>query len=103
MSDKKGMEPYLIFTLRHAIIDSYSVDGGEDSIPSESWTLAYRGIEIQYKKPTSTPANWAARPSSCGTWKPATSAKPMQDHGSRRRGLPGPLRIFTNPDSARVI
>lgn len=45
----KGMEWYLKFTLRHAIIDSYSVSGGEEQIPEESWTLAYRGIEFAYK------------------------------------------------------
>ncbi|MCL6284973.1 type VI secretion system tube protein Hcp [Ruegeria sp. 2012CJ41-6] len=48
-TEKKGMEPYLIWTLRHAIIDSYSVSGGEEQIPEESWTIAYRGIEIKYK------------------------------------------------------
>lgn len=47
--EKKGMEPYLIFTLRHAVIDSYSVDGGEDSIPTENWTIAYRGISVKYR------------------------------------------------------
>ncbi|WP_171103347.1 MULTISPECIES: type VI secretion system tube protein Hcp [unclassified Ruegeria] len=47
--EKKGMEPYLIITLRDAIVDSYSVSGGEDSIPSESWTVAYRGISVKYK------------------------------------------------------
>ena len=43
------MEPYLIFTLRDAIVDSYSVSGGEESIPSENWTVAYRGISIKYR------------------------------------------------------
>ncbi|GAA6159894.1 hypothetical protein NBRC116589_20680 [Ruegeria sp. HU-ET01832] len=47
--EKKGMEPYLIFTLRDAIVDSYSVTGGEETIPSENWTVAYRGISIKYK------------------------------------------------------
>lgn len=45
----KGMEPYLIFTLKDCMIDSYSVSGGEDAIPNENWTLAYRAIEYQYK------------------------------------------------------
>lgn len=50
-SDKeKGMEAYLTYKLRHCIIDSYSVSGGEEQIPEESWTLAYRGIEILYKQ-----------------------------------------------------
>ncbi|KIC45653.1 hypothetical protein RA28_08010 [Ruegeria sp. ANG-S4] len=47
--EKKGMEPYLILTLRDAIVDSYSVSGGEESIPTESWTVAYRGISVKYK------------------------------------------------------
>lgn len=44
-----GMEPYLIVKMRDAIIDSYNVSGGEDAIPEEKWTLAYRGIEYTYK------------------------------------------------------
>ncbi len=48
-NEKKGMEPYLIWTLRYAIIDSYSVSGGEEQIPEENWTIAYRGISIKYK------------------------------------------------------
>lgn len=47
--EKKGMEPYLVMTLRHAIIDSYSVSGGEEQIPEETWTLAYRGISVKYR------------------------------------------------------
>ena len=43
------MDPYLIFTLKHAILDSYSVNGGEEQIPEESWTVAYRHIDILYK------------------------------------------------------
>ncbi len=46
----KGMEPYLLWTLKDVVIDSYSVNGGEEQIPEESWTLAYRHIEIKYKK-----------------------------------------------------
>lgn len=45
----KGMEPYLIFTLKNAVIDSYTVNGGEEQIPEETWALAYRHIEIVYK------------------------------------------------------
>jgi type VI secretion system secreted protein Hcp len=45
----KGMEPYLIWTLQDSIIDTYSVNGGEEQIPEESWTIAYRFIEIKYK------------------------------------------------------
>ena len=52
-SESQGMEAYLTFKLRHAIIDSYSVSGGEEQIPEESWTLAYRGVEYSYR-----PANF---------------------------------------------
>lgn len=48
-SESQGMEAYLTFKLRHAIIDSYSVSGGEEQIPEESWTLAYRGVEYSYR------------------------------------------------------
>ncbi len=43
-----GMEPYLKFTLHHSVIDKYEVSGGEESIPEESWDLAYRSIEVEY-------------------------------------------------------
>jgi len=46
----KGMEPYLIIKLNDCMIDSYSVSGGEDSIPNENWTMAYRGIVFEYKE-----------------------------------------------------
>lgn len=46
----KGMEPYLIITLHDVVIDKYDVSGGEESIPEENWDLAYRKIEIEYKK-----------------------------------------------------
>ncbi|MAC81205.1 MAG: hypothetical protein CML66_24465 [Rhodobacteraceae bacterium] len=45
----KGMEPYLIVTLKHVVIDSYTVNGGEEQVPEESWALAYRFIEVLYK------------------------------------------------------
>ncbi len=48
-SASDGMEPYLTFILKHAVIDSYTVNGGEEQIPEENWTLAYRHIEIKYK------------------------------------------------------
>ena len=44
-----GMETYLTFKLKDCQIDSYSVSGGEEQIPEEEFTLAYRGIEISYK------------------------------------------------------
>ena len=45
-----GMEAYLIFKLFDVVIDKYEVSGGEEQIPEESWDLAYRRIEIEYKK-----------------------------------------------------
>ena len=47
---KVGMEPYLVFILKHGVIDTYSVNGGEDSIPEESWAVAYRHIEVKYRE-----------------------------------------------------
>ncbi len=46
----KGMEAYLTFILKWVVVDSYSVNGGEEQIPEENWTLAYRHIEIKYKE-----------------------------------------------------
>ncbi|WP_424985104.1 Hcp family type VI secretion system effector [Microbulbifer sp. S227A] len=46
---KTGMEPYLIFTLTHSVIDKYEVSGGEEQIPEENWDLAYRTITVDYK------------------------------------------------------
>jgi len=46
----KGMEPYLIWKLHDVIIDKYDVSGGEEQIPEENWDMAYRRIEIEYKK-----------------------------------------------------
>ncbi|MEO9778833.1 MAG: type VI secretion system tube protein Hcp [Sedimentitalea sp.] len=47
---KTGMEPYLIFTLTHSVIDKYEVSGGEEQIPEESWDIAYRTITVDYKQ-----------------------------------------------------
>lgn len=46
----KGMEPYLIWTLHDSVIDKYEVSGGEEQIPEENWDMAYRKVEIEYKK-----------------------------------------------------
>lgn len=46
---KKGLEPYLIWKVKDCYIQSYSVDGSEDSIPKEKWTLKYNAIEVEYK------------------------------------------------------
>lgn len=46
----KGMEAYLIWKLKDAVIDKYEVSGGEEQIPEESWDIAYRHIDIEYKK-----------------------------------------------------
>ena len=47
---KRGMEPYLIFKLYDCVVDSYELTGGEESIPEEDWTLAYRKIDLSYKQ-----------------------------------------------------
>ena len=48
-SASAGLEPYLIWKLKDVVIDSYDVSGGADSIPSETWSLAYTSIEVEYK------------------------------------------------------
>ncbi|WP_428925600.1 Hcp family type VI secretion system effector [Marinibacterium sp. SX1] len=62
----KGMEPYLIFTLKHAVIDTYSVNGGEEQVPEESWAVAYRHIEIEYKM--ADPKTGALKPKNKFAW-----------------------------------
>ena len=47
--EKLAMEVYLTFKLYDCVIDGYDMSGGEESVPSENWTLAYRAIEIEYK------------------------------------------------------
>lgn len=47
---KRGMEPYLTFKLYDCVVDSYQMSGGEDSVPREYWTLAYRKIDVSYKQ-----------------------------------------------------
>lgn len=46
----KGMEPYLIWKLENAFIDSYTMSGGEESIPLEGWTIGYRKVSCLYKE-----------------------------------------------------
>ena len=46
---KKGLEPYLIWTLKESLIQSYYVYGAEESIPTERWGLMYNGINVEYK------------------------------------------------------
>jgi type VI secretion system secreted protein Hcp len=46
---KKGLEPYLIWKIKECYIQTYSVDGSEDSIPKEKWTIKYNRIEVEYK------------------------------------------------------
>jgi type VI secretion system secreted protein Hcp len=53
-SASEGLEPYLIWKLKDVVIDSYDVSGGADSIPSETWSLAYTSIEVEYKSTDQT-------------------------------------------------
>ena len=46
---KKGLEAYLIWKIKDCYIQSYSVDGSEDSVPKEKWAIKYNGIEVEYK------------------------------------------------------
>jgi type VI secretion system secreted protein Hcp len=51
-----GLEPYLMWKLAHVQIDSYTVSCSADGVPTETWTLAYRKIEIEYKETDPTTA-----------------------------------------------
>lgn len=45
----EGLLAYSVWKLKHVIIDSYSISASEDGIPEETWTLAYTGLEHEYK------------------------------------------------------
>ncbi len=45
-----GLENYLSWKLADVQIDSYAVSCSADGVPTETWTLAYRKIEIEYKE-----------------------------------------------------
>lgn len=45
-----GLKPYLITKLFDVQIDSYSVSSSEDSVPSETWSLAYTRIQFDYSE-----------------------------------------------------
>jgi type VI protein secretion system component Hcp len=47
---KVGLEPYLIWKLKDCYLQDYSVDGSEDSVPKEKWSIKYTKIEVEYKK-----------------------------------------------------
>lgn len=49
-SASAGLEPYLKWKLKDVQIDSYSVDGSDEAVPTESWTLAYRSMEVEYSE-----------------------------------------------------
>jgi type VI secretion system secreted protein Hcp len=49
-SPSKGLEPYLIWKIKDCYLQSYSVDGAEDSIPKEKWAIKYNAIEVEYKE-----------------------------------------------------
>jgi type VI secretion system secreted protein Hcp len=48
-SASDGLLVYSTWTLKHVIIDSYAISASEEGIPEETWTLAYTGIEHEYK------------------------------------------------------
>jgi len=49
-SPAKGLEPYLIWKIKDCYLQSYSVDGSEDSVPKEKWAIKYNAIEVEYKE-----------------------------------------------------
>jgi type VI secretion system secreted protein Hcp len=48
-SASDGLLVYSEWTMKNVIIDSYNISGSADGIPEETWTLAYTGIEHEYK------------------------------------------------------
>lgn len=53
-SASDGLEAFSIWKLKHVIIDKYSISYSEDGIPEETWSLAYIGIEHEYKETDQT-------------------------------------------------
>lgn len=49
-SASEGLDAFSVWTLKHVIIDKYSISYSEDGIPEETWTLAYISIEHEYKE-----------------------------------------------------
>ena len=48
-SASKALEPYLIWKVKDCYLQTYSVDGAEDSVPKEKWAIKYNAIEVEYK------------------------------------------------------
>ena len=51
-----GLEPYLLWKLANAQIDSYTVSCSADAVPTETWTIAYRKISVEFKETDQTTA-----------------------------------------------
>ncbi|MCR8723326.1 Hcp family type VI secretion system effector [Frigidibacter sp. ROC022] len=47
-AEDEGLAPYLIWTLYSTVVDSYSVSSSADAVPTETWTLAYEKIMVEY-------------------------------------------------------
>lgn len=46
----EGLQAYAIWTMKHVIIDSYAVSASTGDVPTYTWTLAYTGIEVEFKE-----------------------------------------------------
>jgi type VI secretion system secreted protein Hcp len=46
-----ALEPYILWTLHSAIVQSYNVAASSDDIPKEDWGIRASKIEIEYKYP----------------------------------------------------
>lgn len=46
-----ALEPYIIWTLEDAQINSYNVSASSDDIPKEDWAIRAAKIDIEYKYP----------------------------------------------------
>ncbi len=48
-SASSGLLVYSTWKLMDSVIDSYAISASADGIPEETWTIAYRSIEHEYK------------------------------------------------------
>ncbi len=46
---KTGLEPYLLWKLYDSMVCKYEVTASEDGPPEETWEIAYRSLDVEYK------------------------------------------------------
>lgn len=60
-SASEGLKAFSVWTLKHVIIDKYSISYSEDGIPEETWAMAYIGVEHEYKETNQQTGNLATK------------------------------------------